>query len=445
MKTKFITTDYTQDLFLKLTHLKQGDDFVEAYFREFENLTLQCELQEKPEQKMARFIEGLDPKIATKVKLQPLWSFDEVVRVSQKLEKQGKDKATTPKTQYKPQSSKLYTPIKFNMPTKEEKGKASISRFPPGDLKRRCYQCQGYGHFSRECPTKRTLTAMEIQLMEENGDIEVEGPSEESTEEEVRGQSNREMVLAPDEGPALVLRRVMHTQSLEEGQRQQIFQSRCTIQDVFPTELPPGLPPLRGIEHQIDLLPGATLPNKPAYRCDPGTTKELQEQISDLMSKGYVRESLSPCAVPALLVPKKDGTWRMCIDSRALNNITIKYRFPIPRLDDLLDELIGAKTFSKIDLRQGYHQVIIKEGDEWKTAFKTKLGLYEWLVMPFGLSNAPSTFMRLMTEVLRPFIGISAVVYFDDILEYSSSTTEHLKHLREVFLTLRKHKLFGKL
>ncbi|XP_074314382.1 uncharacterized protein LOC141649593 [Silene latifolia] len=132
------------------------------------------------------------------------------------------------------------------------------------------------------------------------------------------------------------------------------------FKDVFPTELPPGLPPLRGIEHQIDLLPGATLPNKPAYRCDPGTAKELQEQIADLMSKGYVRESLSPCAVPALLVPKKDGTWRMCIDSRALNNITIKYRFPIPRLDDLLDELSGAKTFSKIDLRQGIPSVELK-------------------------------------------------------------------------------------
>ena len=167
--------------------------------------------------------------------------------------------------------------------------------------------------------------------------------------------------------------------------------------------------------------------------------------MQDLVDRGFIRPSVSPWGAPVLFVKKKDGSLRLCVDYCQLNKVTIKNKYPLPRIDDLFDQLQGASVFSKIDLRSGYHQLKIKEADIPKTAFRTHYGHYEFLVMPFGLTNAPAVFMDLMNRVFRPYLDKFVIVFIDDILVYSSSSDDHEKHLKIVLQTIRDKQLYAKL
>ncbi|KAJ0489851.1 putative nucleotidyltransferase, Ribonuclease H [Helianthus annuus] len=212
---------------------------------------------------------------------------------------------------------------------------------------------------------------------------------------------------------------------------------------VFPEDLP-GLPPHRQVEFQIELAPGAAPIARAPYRLAPSELEELSKQLQELLEKGFIRPSSSPWGAPVLFVKKKDGTFRMCIDYRELNKVTVKNRYPLPRIDDLFDQLQGSSYYSKIDLRSGYHQLRVREEDVSKTAFRTRYGHYEFLVMPFGLTNAPAVFMDLMNRVCKPYLDKFVTVFIDDILIYSKSQEEHEQHLRLILELLRKEQLYAK-
>lgn len=213
--------------------------------------------------------------------------------------------------------------------------------------------------------------------------------------------------------------------------------------DVFAE--PEGLPPVRAFDHEIPLQPGALPTYTRPYRIPHKQRNEMEHQVKKLLASRVIRESQSPYAAPAILVAKKDTTWRLCQDFRKLNALTVKNKFPIPVIEDLLDELHGAKFFTKLDLRSGYHQIRMSEKDIHKTAFITHFGHFEYLVMPFGLANAPGTFQALMNSILAPYLRIFVLVFFDDILIFSKTLEEHVQHVETVLTVLMKEKLFVKM
>ena len=225
-------------------------------------------------------------------------------------------------------------------------------------------------------------------------------------------------------------------------QLQQLQSVLVQFEDVFAVHV--ALPPPRDHDHQIPLILGAKPPNIRPYHYGPLQKSEIEKAVQELLDAGFIRPSRSPFSFPVLLVRKKDSTWRMCMDYRELNAITVKDRYPIPLIDDLLDELFGAQYFTKLDLRSGYHQIRMYPSDVKKTAFRTHAGHYEFLVMPFGLTNAPVTFQNLMNDLFRPFLRKFILVSFDDILIYSKTWEDHLLHLQEAFSILLKNQLYVK-
>ena len=217
-------------------------------------------------------------------------------------------------------------------------------------------------------------------------------------------------------------------------------------EDVFSKVKSNRLPAFRGpgLDHEINLIPGSTPPIKRMIPLSQIELEATEKYISENLPIGHIKHSQSPAGAPILFVKKKDGSLRFCVDYRGLNKITVKNKYPLPLISESLDRLQGAKIFTKLDLRNGYHNVRIKKGDEWKTAFRTRNGLFEYTTMPFGLTNAPATFQHLVNHIFRDFLDIFVVVYIDDILIFSKNKEDHQEHVRKVLQRLRENDLFAK-
>ena len=211
--------------------------------------------------------------------------------------------------------------------------------------------------------------------------------------------------------------------------------------NVFPKKPPAGLPRHK-YRHHIDLVPGAQPQHRPLFRMSEMELTELRDQLRDMLEKEHIQPSCSPWAAPVLFARKKDGGLRLCVDYRALNKMTVRNRYPLPRIEDLLDRLSKAKYLTKLDLAAGFWQIPVDPADIPKTAFTTRYGQFEFKVMPMGLCNAPSTFQSAMNDILRDFLDDFVLVYMDDILIYSNSEEEHLRHLQQVFKKLEQNQLY---
>uniref|UniRef100_A0A2N9H519 Integrase zinc-binding domain-containing protein n=1 Tax=Fagus sylvatica TaxID=28930 RepID=A0A2N9H519_FAGSY len=333
MRRRFVPSHYYRDLYQKLQSLTQGYRSVDDYYKEMEISLIQANVEEDREATMARFLNGLNRDIANVVELQHYMELEDMVHMAIKVETESESDADQmpmlentcdDDVEYPVEGESLVARRALSAQVKEddmEQQRKNIFHTRCHINNKVCSMIINGGSCTNvagttlveklNLPTLKHPRPYKLQWLNDCGEIKVNKPWQFDRRVTHDGFKNRNM--------------------------------RTCFLTMFPNDVPSGLPPIRGIEHQIDFIPGATIPNRPTNRSNPEETKELQRQVEELLAKGHVRESMSPCAVPVLLVPKKDGTWRMCVDRRAINNITVKYRHPIPKLDDMLDELHGAK------------------------------------------------------------------------------------------------------
>ncbi|XP_015167660.1 uncharacterized protein [Solanum tuberosum] len=410
MRAKYVPERYHQGLLAKLYNLRQGSKSVEAYHDEFQNIIMKLEYREIEEHVVIRFKVGLNKDISSKMTLHRFATLNDAFEAAHDIELEFKKEKVV---KYKTSSFNSWSKNKGGAQTSSGWNKGSDVKKPfdgntPRYLPRdkgitdptkitkgiQCHKFRGWDHIMHECPNRliALLQGGEIYLSEER---EKEDGGEEDLKKRMSSKMRNRIFVSKKERPSLLymcgscanvastaLVEFLKLPTTKHATPYKLqWLSECgelrEYEYVFPNELPRGFPLLWGIEHQIDFVPGSQLPNKPAYRRNPKDTKELQRQVEKLLNKGYVKESMSPCVVPVLLVPKKDGTWRMCVDCRAINKITVKYGHHIPSLDDMIDELNVSCVFSKIDLRSGYHQIRMNPDNEWKTAFKTNTTMHD--------------------------------------------------------------------